>query len=546
MISIVYCTRTHNEEHINHLKKMSGHPDVEVIEYINEGESLTKFYNRGLKEAKYDVVVFTHDDIIMETKQFAKKLVKLYDKNPEFGILGVAGSKLLDSTGKWWSDPSKMYGKVKHMQDGKTWSSNYSNDLGDNIEEVVVVDGVFFSAHKKRLKNEFDENVKGFHFYDVDFCFNNHINEVKVGVHTLIKLIHKSVGETNDEWESNRVDFITKNSQILPIKLNEEFKNRKLKVLLGCLNFNSLTGSELYFYELAKGLVKNGCEVHIYSNVGGILETKAKKLGIKLYQLNEPPTFKLGDGKWGMETDKGYMVSKVNNLYKMNSDTFDIIHCSHKPITERILQLFPDTPIITTIHSEVISLEEPIINDSIKSYISIRPEITKFLTDKHGIESSKIDLIYNPIDSDRFNTNKTKDEGYTLFVGTIDYLRKETILDLVDTANKTGKKLVIVGKENGVDVKSLINGSEFVTYHPSTLDVEKYTKNCSETASILLGRTTVEGWLCGKNGFIYDIDNTGKIISKKLFTPPDYINEFSYVEVANKIKDKYKTIINDN
>ena len=44
MISIVYCTREHNQHHIDHLKKACGHPKVEVIEYINNGEGLTKFY----------------------------------------------------------------------------------------------------------------------------------------------------------------------------------------------------------------------------------------------------------------------------------------------------------------------------------------------------------------------------------------------------------------------------------------------------------------------------------------------------------------------
>ena len=51
MISVIYCTREHNPEHTEHIKKTSGLNDIEVIEYINHGESLTKFYNQGLKDA---------------------------------------------------------------------------------------------------------------------------------------------------------------------------------------------------------------------------------------------------------------------------------------------------------------------------------------------------------------------------------------------------------------------------------------------------------------------------------------------------------------
>ena len=41
MISIVYCTREENKKHTDHLLKACGNPKVEIIEYINKGESLT-------------------------------------------------------------------------------------------------------------------------------------------------------------------------------------------------------------------------------------------------------------------------------------------------------------------------------------------------------------------------------------------------------------------------------------------------------------------------------------------------------------------------
>jgi cellulose synthase/poly-beta-1,6-N-acetylglucosamine synthase-like glycosyltransferase len=60
-----------------------------VIEIINNGESLTKCYNRGLEQAKTNIV-FCHDDITIETKQWGSKLLKQFEKNPTFGIIGVA------------------------------------------------------------------------------------------------------------------------------------------------------------------------------------------------------------------------------------------------------------------------------------------------------------------------------------------------------------------------------------------------------------------------------------------------------------------------
>jgi glycosyltransferase involved in cell wall biosynthesis len=266
MVSVVYCTREHNEEHIKHIHKMFGHPKVEVIEYINEGESLTKFYKKALKETKHDIVVFLHDDIIIETKQVATKLVKLYENNPEYGVLGVAGSKYMAETGKWWENPKKMYGRVSHTHEGKTWLSAYSDDLGNAVEEVVNVDGVFFSVHKKRLKVDFDTNVKGFHFYDVDFSFRCYLSGVKVGVHTNVRINHMSIGITNDEWEQNRIEFADKFKDKLPVSIKRVIRpNEKIKVLIGCLSFANLTGSELYTFELAKELIKQNCDVTVCS-----------------------------------------------------------------------------------------------------------------------------------------------------------------------------------------------------------------------------------------------------------------------------------------
>ena len=38
---------------------------------------------------------------------------------------------------------------------------------------------------------------QGFHFYDLDFTFNNHLNGVKIGVIYDIKITHKSPGPTD-------------------------------------------------------------------------------------------------------------------------------------------------------------------------------------------------------------------------------------------------------------------------------------------------------------------------------------------------------------
>ena len=90
MITIGFSTRNDNPNYVDYLKKTCGHPKVQVIQKINNGEkSLSKVYNEILEESENNIVVFCHDDLEFETNNWATKLVKDFDRNPEYGILGT-------------------------------------------------------------------------------------------------------------------------------------------------------------------------------------------------------------------------------------------------------------------------------------------------------------------------------------------------------------------------------------------------------------------------------------------------------------------------
>jgi len=544
MITIGFSTRQSNPTFIEHLKKTVGFKDVEVIEVVNNGDkSLTKVYNEILNQAKNDIVVLCHDDILFETKSWGNKLIKHF-KRTNYGILGVAGTTNMPSSGMWWENRRKMVGIVNHEHLGNKWESKYSTSLGHDIEQVVVVDGLFMAINKEKIKHNFVEDFDGFHFYDISFCFENYIADVLIGVIYDIRITHSSIGQTNDTWEQNKIKFVEKYSNNLPKLL--PFNNmRKLNVLISCLFFKNFTGSELYVYELAKNLINENCQVTIVSDIDGPLANMAKNLGIKLYHINEPPGYKLGDGKWGFNTNKGFEITKENVLYKIKDIYYDVIHTQHKPITEAICNLYPDVPKLYTIHSEVISLEDPILHPSIKKYVAIRPSIADYIENDFKIPSKDIVVIRNPIDEKRFNKVNVKNENYVLFVGTIDFLREKTIKDLSNYAKESNLELWIVGANHASYIEELLKESH-IRYFNETWNVEKFVKNCKETAGIMLGRTTIEGWMCGKGGWIYDINSNGDIINKIFYEPPHQEQlESTYFgsTVAKKIKDEYIKII---
>lgn len=513
LLTIGYSTRKIDENFHKHIKDTVGlkENEYEIIPIENNGVyGLSEAYNIILDKSKSDIVVLMHDDIKIEPN-WGKKLLLHFNKGTH-NIIGVAGTTNFPKSGMWWENKESMTGIVKHSKDGKTWVNKYSESQGYDIKSVVIVDGLFIAFDKTKIKHKFDEEFKGFHFYDIAFCFPNYIDGVNIGVVTDIRITHLSIGETNQQWEENRKQFVEKYKNELPNKC----KIDKPNILISCLNFRNYTGSEIYVYELSRALKKLGCNVTIYSNIknGSDLPSRALKNGIKLIDFTE---------------------KLIGN--------YDILHLQHKPIIEHFLKLNLKIPIITTVHSEVIELENPILNDKIEKYICIRPEIQKYIINNFNIPIEKTKIIYNPFDTKRFNNNFIKNTKKTvLFVGTIDYLRKNSIEHLISDSLNNNYDVIIVGNkyEKYLDYKLPNN----VKYYKSTWDIEKYIKKSTHCAGILLGRSTIEGWLSGLETIIYNVDNIGNILSIDYETKLNDYNLFDSNNIAIEMLTEYKKIIN--
>ena len=220
MVSVVISTRKIDSTYYDHVKRMFSHPNTEILMYENDGEmSLTQVYNKGLKESVNDIVVFMHDDLILETSNMTPKIVKLFEKHPEYGIIGIAGTDKLTS-GMWWQNRENMFGVVGHLHEGKRHVNHYSKGVfNDVLKDVVIVDGLFFMVRKSLLKKEFNEQFEGFHFYDISFCVENQFEGVKIGLTTKFGVTHKSVGITNKQWEKNKLLFEALFEKRLPLTI---------------------------------------------------------------------------------------------------------------------------------------------------------------------------------------------------------------------------------------------------------------------------------------------------------------------------------------
>lgn len=234
---IVVITSSHLPEKDNakfesHINQTIG-VDYSFYVYPNFNQfSLTEVYNRAIDEhsSENSIMVFCHNDIEFETKNWGKILLRHFNNpNTDYQIIGVAGSKTLFEHGCWWLTQDKksmnmsaMVGLVNHDNGLRKWTSQYSSPhIG--VKPVLLVDGLFMAvdASSDGIESNFIEDYKGFHYYDVSFCLENYLRGCNIGVITDIRITHKSIGQTNEQWELNRQQFAEAYKEDLPIYLEE-------------------------------------------------------------------------------------------------------------------------------------------------------------------------------------------------------------------------------------------------------------------------------------------------------------------------------------
>jgi len=219
-----HLTTYENDKFIQHINDTCGvHHSVHA--YVNHNQySLPEVYNKAISSHSSEdaIMVFCHNDIEFDTPDWGKILLKHFNKN-NYQILGVAGSVSIYN-GTWWLNKKNemnffdMIGIVNHDNGIRKWESKYS-EPHFGVKPVVVVDGLFIAIDTEDIEHNFDENYKGFHFYDVNVSVKNFLDGCNIGVITDIRITHKSIGQTNKEWELNRQQFVEEYKDELPILL---------------------------------------------------------------------------------------------------------------------------------------------------------------------------------------------------------------------------------------------------------------------------------------------------------------------------------------
>lgn len=221
-IAIVFCSRKNGDEvkdFIAHIRETCGCNSHVYSVYNPDGMSLSKIYADMVESSDIDcdVIVFIHDDIEFLRYGWGAEILRLFNENKEYGIIGIAGSAQFDSNAAWWNY-KKIFGQVLHRHDGKSWLTAFSPLLEKDLQEVAVIDGLFIAINKKRITANFNRELDGFDMYDIDFCLSNIVGKkCKIGVTTNIRVAHNSVGKLKESWYVNRNKVNEKFGDYYPI-----------------------------------------------------------------------------------------------------------------------------------------------------------------------------------------------------------------------------------------------------------------------------------------------------------------------------------------
>lgn len=226
MLSIIICSYRdiYYKSLVKNIKDTIGVIEYELIQISNPRTmSISEAYNLGASKTIYNNLLFIHEDIEFLTHGWGNFLIESL-KIENIGILGVAGGtrKFNLPTGhdQGIDEDKRLF--VKHHK-----NENLKSDAYKCLEPVRTLDGVFLAMRKLRWRElMFNEELKGFHFYDIDITlraskkFQNYVT-------SRIPILHFSMGNFNDEWVNASLEFHKKNYNFdVPNKIERKIVSR--------------------------------------------------------------------------------------------------------------------------------------------------------------------------------------------------------------------------------------------------------------------------------------------------------------------------------
>ncbi len=221
MISVIVCSRREPawDLHERNIAATIG-VDYEYIRIENttSPRGICAVYNEGAQKARYECVVFVHEDVFFMEQGWGKVLLGKFT-NAHIGLVGVAGTEVLYGSDLRWHIAGQPHIKGRLVHEIPTHSlfvlTVYSWDKTD--AEVVVADGLFLAMRKSLFSTiRFDDaTFKAFHFYDFDICMQVRTSHSCIVTWDIL-VKHFSGGKNDPTWHDAAALFKEKYAGELP------------------------------------------------------------------------------------------------------------------------------------------------------------------------------------------------------------------------------------------------------------------------------------------------------------------------------------------
>lgn len=251
-----------------------------------------------------------------------------------------------------------------------------------------------------------------------------------------------------------------------------------MKILIANNTFSVLGGSETYYLTLGLELKRRGIEVDAYSPLLGIIASKLRQGGIECF-------------------------SGIPNK------EYDAIIASHYHIVDNLRLAFPDTPIISVIHSpmhivderlKTWALEHPAINSRVEQYVAVSEE-TQAKLKEYGIESK---VIRNSFVIDKRSIRKKPKQ--ILFNSNYNKKDDPIFKTVIDVAEHYKADLLAIGEGffQTPNIKEAILQSDIV---------------------FGIGRSVLEGMALGRLGVVHGRWGTGGVACRENI---EHLNRYNF------------------
>jgi hypothetical protein len=185
--------------------------------FPNNARGLPSNYNEAIAESATDpaIVIFIHDDIYLCDFYWSSNIIKALNT---FDVVGLAGNRRrVPRQPAWafiderftWDARENLSGVVGH---GKGFPPPNLSVFGPPGQEVKLLDGLMLIARSETLISNnirFDEQFE-FDFYDLDFCRQCELNNLKMGTWP-ISVVHESGGHFGTPaWRAAYAKYLDK------------------------------------------------------------------------------------------------------------------------------------------------------------------------------------------------------------------------------------------------------------------------------------------------------------------------------------------------